>query len=92
MAMTPKDVVKLARDNNVKMIDFRFIDLPGTWQHYSIPVHRLTEALFEENMVLNLEGGPSRIGLGAHSLENTYRITRNGFERWSSDDGVIVEV
>ncbi len=50
MAMTPKDVVKLAKDNDVKMIDFRFIDLPGTWQHYSIPVHRLTEALFEEGV------------------------------------------
>ena len=50
MAQTPKDVVKLAKDNNIKMIDFRFIDLPGLWQHYSIPAHRLNEALFEEGI------------------------------------------
>ena len=43
-------------------------------------------------MVVNMEGGPALVGLGAHSLENTYRITTTGFERWSSDDGIIVEV
>ena len=48
MAMTPKDVVKMAE--NVKMVDLRFTDLPGTWQHFSIPAHALTEDLFEEGM------------------------------------------
>jgi Xaa-Pro dipeptidase len=73
----------------------------GAWGHglgiqcYDFPsprIQRDTDAVFEEGMVLNLEGGPSQIGLGAHSLENTYLITKNGFERWSSDDGIIVEV
>jgi glutamine synthetase len=50
MALTPRDVVKLVKDNDVKMIDFRFIDLPGIWQHYSIPAHRLNESLFEEGL------------------------------------------
>ncbi len=50
MAITPKDVVKLVKDNNVKMIDFKFVDLPGIWQHYSIPAHRLNEALFEDGI------------------------------------------
>jgi glutamine synthetase len=50
MATTPKDVVKLVQDNNVKMIDFKFIDLPGVWQHYSIPAHRLDESLFEDGI------------------------------------------
>ncbi len=50
MALTPGDVVKLAKDNGVKMIDFKFIDLPGIWQHYSIPVHRLDESLFEDGI------------------------------------------
>jgi glutamine synthetase len=50
MAMTPSDVVKLAKDNGIKMVDFKFIDLPGIWQHYSIPAHRLNEALFEDGI------------------------------------------
>jgi len=50
MAMKPADVVKLSKDNNIKMIDFKFIDLPGIWQHYSIPAHRLTESLFDEGI------------------------------------------
>ena len=32
MASTPKDVVKLVKDNDIKMIDFKFVDLPGIWQ------------------------------------------------------------
>lgn len=50
MASTPKDVVKLVKDNNIKMVDFKFVDLPGIWQHYSIPAHRLEESLFEEGI------------------------------------------
>jgi len=50
MALTPKDVVKLTKENNIKMIDFKFIDLPGIWQHYSIPAHRMSEELFEEGI------------------------------------------
>jgi len=42
-------------------------------------------------MVFNIEGGPTHIGEGSHSLENTYVITRNGFERWSAHDGFLKE-
>jgi len=48
MAMTPKDVIEMAK--SVKMVDLRFIDLPGTWQHFTIPAHRLTEDLFEDGL------------------------------------------
>jgi glutamine synthetase len=44
----PADVLKLAKDNDVKMVDLRFMDLPGLWQHFSVPAHQLTEASFEE--------------------------------------------
>ncbi len=50
MAMTPGDVVRLVKDKEVKMIDFKFVDLPGIWQHYSIPAHRLSESLFEDGI------------------------------------------
>ncbi|MFM8322049.1 MAG: type I glutamate--ammonia ligase [Chloroflexota bacterium] len=48
MAKTPQDVVKMG--SAVEMVDIRFTDLPGQWQHYTIPAHRLNEELFEEGM------------------------------------------
>src|SRR5436309_13716847 len=32
-----EDVLKAIKDNKVQMIDLRFTDLPGTWQHFSVP-------------------------------------------------------
>jgi len=48
--MTPKDVFKLAKDKGAKIVDLRFIDVPGLWQHFSIPVGELTEELFAEGI------------------------------------------
>jgi len=48
MAKTVKDVLEMG--NKVKMVDLRFIDLPGAWQHFSIPAHRLTADLFVDGI------------------------------------------
>jgi glutamine synthetase len=48
--MTPKDVIKIAQEKGAQIVDLRFIDLPGTWQHFSIPAHDLTEDLFAEGI------------------------------------------
>src|SRR5437867_10752914 len=48
--MTPKDVIKLGKDKGAKIVDLRFIDVPGLWQHFSIPVAELTEELFSEGI------------------------------------------
>jgi len=42
-----QDVLKLVKDNKCQFIDLKFIDLPGTWQHYTLPIKEL-EDLFEE--------------------------------------------
>src|SRR5262245_24479749 len=34
---TTEDVVRMINDANVKMVALRFTDLPGVWQHFSIP-------------------------------------------------------
>jgi glutamine synthetase len=47
---TPKDVVKMAKDSKALMVDFKFMDFPGLWQHFSVPVDELTEAIFEEGL------------------------------------------
>ncbi|MBN1310333.1 MAG: type I glutamate--ammonia ligase [Anaerolineae bacterium] len=48
MTKTVADVLKLAKE--VQMVDFRFTDLPGTWQHFSSPIRELTEETFEEGL------------------------------------------
>ncbi len=48
--MTPKDVIKLAETKGVKIVDFRFIDLPGTWQHFSMPVTEFDESVFTDGL------------------------------------------
>ena len=48
--MTPKDVIKLAKERGAKFVDLRFIDLPGLWQHFSVPVRELTEELFADGI------------------------------------------
>ncbi|MGH9169358.1 MAG: type I glutamate--ammonia ligase [Acidimicrobiales bacterium] len=39
---TAADVVRLMQDEGVEIIDFRFCDLPGLMQHFSVPAHELT--------------------------------------------------
>src|SRR5206468_9704398 len=39
-----------AKDAGVQVVDIRFTDLPGTWQHFSIPLSELTEELFKEGI------------------------------------------
>ena len=41
--MTPEEVIKFCRDRNIKMVDLKFTDLPGTLQHISMPLGELTE-------------------------------------------------
>ena len=48
--MTPKDVLKMAKEKGVRIVDLRFIDLPGLWQHFSIPVSELSEGIFENGL------------------------------------------
>ncbi len=50
MSMTAKDVLKLIKDNGIQIVDTRFTDLFGGWQHYSIPASRLSEDMFEDGL------------------------------------------
>lgn len=48
--MKPQEVLALCREKDVKAIDLRFIDFPGLMQHFTIPVNKLTEDVFEEGL------------------------------------------
>jgi glutamine synthetase len=47
---TPAEVLKFAKDRGVEVVDLRFMDFPGLWQHFSIPVGRLEEDVFENGL------------------------------------------
>src|SRR5215471_13495542 len=47
---TPKDVIHAAKERGAKIVDLRFVDVPGLWQHFSIPTHDLDEELFAEGI------------------------------------------
>ena len=46
--MTPEDVLQFAGEHGAKMVDFKFVDLPGTWQHFSVPLRELEVDTFIE--------------------------------------------
>src|SRR5207245_8828682 len=49
-AASPAEVIRKAKEAGVQVVDLRFTDLPGTWQHFSIPLKELTEDLFKEGI------------------------------------------
>jgi glutamine synthetase len=46
--MNPAEVLKFAEKNGAKMVDFKFIDLLGIWQHTTMPIHKLEVDTFKE--------------------------------------------
>ena len=48
--LSPKDVLKIVADHDIKFIDFRFMDFPGLQQHFTIPATELSEDTFEEGL------------------------------------------
>ena len=45
---TPKSVLELAKKSSAKMVDIKFVDTFGTWQHFTCPIRELTEEVFSE--------------------------------------------
>ncbi len=45
---TASDVIALAKEKRAVMVDLKFMDFPGMWQHTTLPMHRLDESLFED--------------------------------------------
>lgn len=56
--MKPAEVIKFAKEQGALMVDLRFSDLFGTWQHVTFPISQLTESFFEEGA--NFDGSSIR--------------------------------
>ncbi len=50
---TPDDIFKLAKDEDIEYVDVRFCDLPGTMQHFTIPIYVFDENVFEEGLAFD---------------------------------------
>jgi glutamine synthetase len=48
--VTPREILAFVREKEVKAVDFRFMDFPGIWQHFTIPVEALTENTFSDGI------------------------------------------
>ena len=48
--MTPEEFFEFAKKNNAKMVDLKFTDLLGTWQHCSYPIDTWDEGTFKDGL------------------------------------------
>jgi glutamine synthetase len=46
--MTPQEVMAFAKNKGAKILDLRFMDFPGLWQHLSVPIGELSAELFAD--------------------------------------------
>ena len=46
--MTPQDAIDFAHKHGAKMVDLKFTDLLGTWQHLTVPVGQLKASVFTD--------------------------------------------
>ena len=46
--MTPKEVLAFAKEKGAKVVDIRFLDFPGVWQHFTVPMSEFDESSFED--------------------------------------------
>jgi glutamine synthetase len=48
--MSVKDALEMAKKNRAEIVDLKFVDFPGLWQHFSIPASELSAEIFEEGL------------------------------------------
>ena len=62
--MTPKEFFEYAKKHGADMVDLKFADLLGTWQHCTFPVDTWDEATFEDGV--GFDGSSIRGWQGIH--------------------------
>jgi len=50
VAKTGKEVLDFAKQHGVKVVDFKFADLLGTWQHFTTTVDEVDEGIFKDGL------------------------------------------
>ncbi|ADI02331.1 type I glutamate--ammonia ligase [Syntrophothermus lipocalidus] len=76
--MTPEEISALIKDKGITFIDLKFNDLPGLWQHFSMPSSELTGV---DNVA---EGGLFREGVGFDGS------SIRGFQQIQESDMILI--
>ncbi len=50
MAQTAQEVLQMIKDQGIKMIDLKFIDMPGIWQHCTFYYNQIDESSFVDGV------------------------------------------
>src|SRR5581483_2376473 len=66
-AASPSDVVEFCREKGLQMVDLKFTDVPGTWQHFAFPADELDESMFAEG--LGFDGSSIRGFMDIHESD-----------------------
>ena len=65
--MTPDDFFDLAKKNKAEMVDLKFVDMLGSWQHCSFPIDHLDKNTFKDG--LGFDGSSIRGWMGIHESD-----------------------
>ena len=75
--MTPEEVAEFAKEKRIQIVDLKFNDLPGLWQHFSMPISKLTE--YEELSTSIWKDG---VGFDGSSIR--------GFQKIQESDMILI--
>ena len=65
--MSPKDFFEVARKHDAEMVDLKFVDMLGSWQHCSFPIDLWNDTTFEDG--LGFDGSSIRGWMGIHESD-----------------------
>ncbi len=51
--MTPRDVLQIIKDKKIEFVDFKLTDVPGSWQHITIPISEIDEGTFKNGVAFD---------------------------------------
>ena len=69
MTETAADVLKLAKDKNVRIVDLKFMDFIGAWQHFQISVSQFGQHTFDDGVFF--DGSSIRAWQGIENSDMT---------------------
>ena len=74
MSKTVQDIMELIREKDIKMVDFKMVDIHGQFRHVTIPARDFNEEIMENGVIINpLKHGalPQKGYLTGYTLSGT---------------------
>jgi glutamine synthetase len=78
--MTGKEVVQMIKDQDIQIIDLKFVDLPGLWQHFSTSAREFGEDAFTEG-----------VGFDGSSIRGFQSINESDMLLFPDPDAIFVD-